>query len=181
MSPDAGRPEAGTSGRREHRQDGAGVPREHTPGGYRGLGPELIHVDAGTVPAVAARVRRAVAAVSADGPPIRCAHLRDAIASGGAGMACAEHPAAGIMCPACSTRHTRRHSWAVEHRCDVCGALAATMRALVGREDVAVTTRTTTGRRSLYAGVLLVVAVGTCVPCGDAAGLPAIGTVGVER
>ena len=86
---------------------------------------------------------------------------------------CESDSIAGVLCPPCAAEHTGRHSWEVEHHCDVCGQLADTMRSVLATADVATLTRTTAGRTSIYLGPVLVVALGPCVPCADAAGLRA--------
>jgi hypothetical protein len=134
----------------------------------------LFRLDPSVLPDVVARSHRAVGRLTAGTLPIVCQHVPAHVnTTGGGAVMCAEHPAAGIMCPACVVDHTARHPWETEHRCDVCGATAGTMRSVVGTENVSLLAQSTAGRVSLYVGPLLVVALGTCVSCADEAGLPA--------
>lgn len=137
--------------------------------------PATTRLPDGALPALHDRVAATASRLGA-APVHVCAHVAPLAASGGAGVACAEHPAAGILCPPCAVAHTKRHPYDVEHRCDACGAVVPTMRSVVGHASVAAFTVTTGGRRSAYIGPVLVVALGACPACFTAAGLD-----GVER
>jgi hypothetical protein len=133
----------------------------------------LTRLDPSALPDVVDRAREAVGRLTASLLPIVCPHVSAHVnTTGGGAVMCAEHPGAGIMCPACLLEHSARHPWETEHRCDVCGATADSMRSIICTENVSLLVQSTAGRVSTYLGPLLVVALGTCVPCADAAGLP---------
>lgn len=131
----------------------------------------MIPVRSAQLPELDARRNRAVRYLEASAPAIACPHLAATVAEGGRGVICAEHPAAGILCPDCAHAHTRRHPHDVEHLCDVCSTQAATLHSFIGTANVALATLTTAGRFAAYIGPVLVVALGACTPCATAAGL----------
>ncbi|MFN8019839.1 MAG: hypothetical protein U0P45_17225 [Acidimicrobiales bacterium] len=69
-------------------------------------------------PALDAIVARVAAELSSP-PVLICSHLADGAP---VAVACAQHPAAGLMCGDCALAHTERHAWAVEHVGDGCEA-----------------------------------------------------------
>jgi hypothetical protein len=133
--------------------------------------PDLRHVSASALPAIDQLCDTAAGRLAATGPAIVCAHIAERAATGEAAVVCAQHPGAGLLCPACAEAHTGRHADEDEHRCDACGTVVAVLWPLIGQRTIAVPTLTTASAPGLYLGPVLIVSVGICRPCGVAAGL----------
>ncbi len=130
-----------------------------------------IRLPDGTLPAIERRTARVKARLQAQSPSLHiCSHIPD----GAPALACAAHPAAGIMCPECATSHTGRHPHHVEHECDACHGQGDGMRSIFATINVTAITASTDGRRHILIGPVMVICLGVCVPCGDAAGLQAV-------
>lgn len=155
-----------------HHRPGGGHP---PPLGGRDVSPLDLHpINPNAVPEVRAIIRRALVALRSDTAVI-CSHVSTFAAAGIEPFVCAVHPAAGIMCGRCVAEHHERHTRETEFGCDVCGQVASegqTMTSVVARKWITVDTTTTRGVRSLYAGIVMLVCLGTCHPCAKAAGIP---------
>jgi len=83
------------------------------------------------LPAVRAVLDRALQALEHDERRTGCPHVRhhDTL------FACAHHPAAGLSCFDCAAAHAARHAYAIEHGCDVCGAVGVSVHA-IGEEHL---------------------------------------------
>jgi len=85
--------------------------------------------------------------------------------------ACAQHPAAGVLCRPCYRAHVQRHSRAVEFTCDECGAYADPIVGLIEILDPAPGTkvRDTRGWTRLLDVPVLLGGIGACHPCAQSA------------
>ncbi|CAN5829468.1 hypothetical protein BH23ACT2_BH23ACT2_07310 [soil metagenome] len=132
---------------------------------------QSIRLPEGTLPALERRAAKVKARLEAQSPGLHiCSHIPD----GAPALACAAHPAAGVMCPDCAIEHTGRHPHHVEHDCDICRAQGDDMRSIFATINATAVTASTDGRRHLLIGPVTVICLGVCLPCGVAAGLQAV-------
>lgn len=124
----------------------------------------------GSLPRVEQIYTDALDVLRGDEHRLGCKHLRN-----GATVAlfCVAHPGAGVLCGACARTHARRHSWAFEHSCDECGAIAATMSGWRANTVIDLDVRDTSGRRGRIVGQLFPIGIGACTDCMRGAGVPA--------
>ncbi|HEX2574714.1 MAG TPA: hypothetical protein VHK88_00100 [Aquihabitans sp.] len=153
--PQKGRP----AGVGTHRQDTSEAPDE-TP---------IIRLDKGILPDIERIARSVERRLTAQSPALlRCRH----VFGGSAALACAAHPVAGLMCPACAERHSLRHAHKLEHTCDRCHQQGTLMFQLMADAVIGATTITTAGKPARYVGAVVVVCLGVCEACAAEVGLP---------
>lgn len=113
-------------------------------------------------PRLAKRHDATLDAIRRDARRTVCPHVDGAAAL----IACAEHPAVGLLCLACAKVHVARHSWEAEHRCDECGQLDHTVHPL-GATATAVLLPAfdRRGHPGLVLGQVYLAGLGVCTRC----------------
>lgn len=118
-------------------------------------------------PELAARMRHAIDAFLGDRRPLACKHIIDGASP--VAFLCAEHSAAGLACPACATRHTRRHPETVEFTCDACGGPLGAGWSAGAVWHPTLRAGDTRGRHRILTVPIVVGCLGVCPACWEAA------------
>ena len=91
-----------------------------------------------------------------------CEHIRQ----GAVPVICAEHPAVGLLCADCMSRHCASHAPDDEFTCNRCGRMRVHLHAFqIGVLLFAVLSRTVHGYGGTYSGPAVVTCLGVCEDC----------------